>query len=140
MLDIGWPELMVVAVVTLLVVGPKELPRVLRTVTLWVRKAREVARDFQSGLDEMVKEADLDDLKKQMTDTASDSMGTDLDELMDPDHSIGGEFSGDPFDDGDKSPTGSGTETLAADTEAEAEAPAAPDETAPETAPEEAKA
>ncbi len=133
MLDIGWPELMVVAVVTLLVVGPKELPRVLRTVMHWVRKAREVARDFQSGLDDMVKEADLDDLKKQMTDTASDSLGTDLDELMDPDHSIGGEFSGDPFDAGDKSPTGSGTEKLAADTEAEAPA-AAPDEPAPEEA------
>lgn len=156
MLDIGWPELMVVAVVTLLVVGPKELPRVLRTVTLWVRKAREVARDFQSGLDEMVREADLDDVKKQMTEAASADLGTDLNELMDPAHSIGGEFTGDPFADADKSPTGSGTETVTAVTEAteadaetpaasEAEAPAGEtpavvDETAPEAAPEEAKA
>ena len=164
MLDIGWPELMVVAVVTLLVVGPKELPRVLRTVTLWVRKAREVARDFQSGLDEMVREADLDDVKKQMTEAASANLGTDLDELMDSDHSIGGEFAGDPFADTDKSPTASGTETATAATAAEAEtpvaseaeAPAVVDETtsettpeaapettsdaAPETAPEEAKA
>ena len=63
MFDIGWPEIFVVAVVTLVVVGPKEIPHVLRNVMRWVKKARSLAREFQSGVDDMVREAELDKLK-----------------------------------------------------------------------------
>lgn len=67
MFDIGWQELFVIAVLALIVVGPKDLPKAIRTITTWVRKARMMARDFQSGVNEMVREAELDDIKDQLT-------------------------------------------------------------------------
>ncbi|WP_445678582.1 Sec-independent protein translocase protein TatB [Radicibacter daui] len=68
MLDIGWSELLVVAGVALVVIGPKDLPRALHTAGKWVRRARSVATDFQRTVDRMMEEADLaeanEDLKK----------------------------------------------------------------------------
>lgn len=64
MFDIGWSEMAVIALLTLIVIGPRELPRVLRTVGQWVRKAQSLAREFQHGLDDMAREADLEDAKK----------------------------------------------------------------------------
>jgi len=72
MFDIGWQELFIIAVLALIVVGPKDLPKTIKTVTTWIRKARMMARDFQSGVDEMVREAELDDVKKQLTDGSND--------------------------------------------------------------------
>ena len=66
MLDIGWTEFFIVAVLALIVVGPKDLPAALRAVTKAIRKARGLAREFQSGIDEMVREAELDDIRKEM--------------------------------------------------------------------------
>jgi len=67
MFDIGWQELFIVAVLALIVVGPKDLPHAIRTITTWIRKARMMARDFQAGVNEMVREAELDDIKDQLT-------------------------------------------------------------------------
>jgi len=69
MFDIGWQELFLIAVVALIVIGPKDLPRVMRTIMRGVRKAREMARDLQGGIDELAREADLDDLKKELEST-----------------------------------------------------------------------
>ena len=66
MFDLGWTELFIVGLITLLVVGPKELPRVLRTISQVMAKARGLAREFQSSVDEMVRESELDDLKKEI--------------------------------------------------------------------------
>ncbi len=65
MFDIGWQELFVMAVLAIIVIGPKDLPRAIRTLTLWIRKARGMARDLQEGVDEMAREAELDDIKEQ---------------------------------------------------------------------------
>ena len=70
MFDIGWQELFLIAVVALIVIGPKDLPRVMRMVMAGVRKARTMARDLQEGLEEVAREAELDDLKKEMESTA----------------------------------------------------------------------
>lgn len=64
MFDIGWTELVVIGVVALVVIGPRELPQVLRTVGAWVGKARAMAREFHSGVSEMMRESELDELKK----------------------------------------------------------------------------
>jgi len=86
MLDIGWQELFIVAILALLVVGPKDLPRALKTVMHYVRKARGLAREFQSGVDEMVREADLDDLKKDLTKIGeSGGLENTIKESLDPD-------------------------------------------------------
>ena len=84
MLDIGWVELSIIAIITVLVVGPKEIPRVLRTVTQVVRKVRGMASEFQSGIDELAREAELDDLKKDIEKTASKDIAGDLENMIDP--------------------------------------------------------
>ncbi|MEN8197073.1 MAG: Sec-independent protein translocase protein TatB [Pseudomonadota bacterium] len=84
MLDIGWVELSIIALITILVVGPKEIPRVLRTVTQIVRKVRGMASEFQSGIDELAREAELDDLKKDIEKTASKDLAGDLENTIDP--------------------------------------------------------
>ncbi|WP_066796455.1 Sec-independent protein translocase protein TatB [Sphingomonas soli] len=65
MLDFNAPEFLVVAIVALLVIGPKDLPKAMRFVGKWVGKARGVARQFRSGFDSMVREAELAEMEKQ---------------------------------------------------------------------------
>lgn len=84
MLDIGWTELLIIALVTIIVVGPKELPRVLRTVTQVVRKLRAMASEFQSGIDDLAREAELDDLKKSIEKAASTDIAGELENQIDP--------------------------------------------------------
>lgn len=84
MFDIGWQELFIVAVLALLVIGPKDLPRALRIMGKWVRKARSLARDFQGGLDDVMREADLDDLKTQMDSASSLDIGKEIENTIDP--------------------------------------------------------
>ena len=65
MFDIAPTELLIVAMVALVVIGPKDLPRVLRVVGNWVGKARGMARHFRSGLDTMMREAELEEMEKK---------------------------------------------------------------------------
>ena len=64
MLDIGWSEMLLIAVVAIIVIGPKDLPKALRAVGQWVGKARSIAREFQSSVDQMIADAELDEMKK----------------------------------------------------------------------------
>lgn len=64
MFGVDSTELLVVAVVALLVIGPKDLPNVLRKVGHWVARARGVARHFRSGIDTMIREAELEEMEK----------------------------------------------------------------------------
>jgi sec-independent protein translocase protein TatB len=65
MFDIGYSELLIIAVVALIVIGPKDLPRVMRTVGHWVGRARGMARHFRSGVDTMIREAELEEMEKR---------------------------------------------------------------------------
>ena len=84
MFDIGWQELFLVAVITILVVGPKELPRVLKTVVAGVRKVRGLANDFQRGIDELARETELDDIRKDLEKAADIDLERELEETIDP--------------------------------------------------------
>jgi sec-independent protein translocase protein TatB len=64
MFDIGWSELVVIAVVALIAIGPKELPGVLRMVGQWMGKARKMAAEFQGQFQEAMREAEMADIKK----------------------------------------------------------------------------
>ena len=66
MFDIGWPELFLIAVVVLLVVGPKELPKVLRNVGVWVSKAKVVTREFRTHVDDMIRDSELEEVRGQI--------------------------------------------------------------------------
>lgn len=72
MLDIGWTEMLVIAAVAIVVIGPKDLPRALRTAGQFIGKARGLARDFQRHVDDMVRESELDDLRQKANAFKSD--------------------------------------------------------------------
>ncbi|MGV7120570.1 Sec-independent protein translocase protein TatB [Sphingopyxis sp. 550A] len=65
MFDVAPTELLLVIVVALVVIGPKDLPKAMRFVGKWVGKARGMARHFRAGLDTMMREAELEELEKQ---------------------------------------------------------------------------
>jgi len=84
MFDFAWSEIAVIAVVALVVIGPKDLPKVLRTVGTWVGKARAIAREFQSSLDQMIREAELEEVRKQVEDAAKVDMSEAIERTIDP--------------------------------------------------------
>jgi len=71
MFDISWTEFLLIAVVALIVIGPKELPGVMRTLGQYTRKVRSMAADFQNQFQEAMREAEMADLKKEVDDMAS---------------------------------------------------------------------
>ena|SRR5271157_6532770 len=72
MFDISWTEFLLIGIVALIVIGPKELPAVMRSLGQWTRKIRSLAADFQNQFHEAMREAEMADLKKQVDDIASD--------------------------------------------------------------------
>ena len=79
MFDISWSEFLLIGIVALVVIGPKELPAVMRTLGQWTRKVRSMAAEFQNQFQEAMREAEMTDLKKQVDDMARDV--TDVDPL-----------------------------------------------------------
>src|ERR1041384_6156563 len=71
MFDISWGKLVIIGVVALLVIGPKELPGVLRQLGQWMTKIRRMAAEFQGQFNEAMREAEMADLKKQFDETTA---------------------------------------------------------------------
>lgn len=93
MFDIGGWEFLLIAILGIIIIGPKELPGAIRTVSMFVRRARELARDFQSGLEDVAREAELDKLKDDLTGMADPSSVTgglrkELEDAVDPDGNL----------------------------------------------------
>lgn len=92
MFDIGWSEMAVIAFLALIVLGPKELPNAMRTAAKWAKKARSLAREFQSGVDDMIREADLEDARKALKQAKSLDIDKLADETIDPSGSVKAEL------------------------------------------------
>lgn len=71
MFDVAWSELVVIAVIALIVIGPKELPGVLRAIGHWMGKIRRMAAEFQGQFQEAMREAEVADLKKSVDDLST---------------------------------------------------------------------
>ena len=84
MFDLGWGELLVVGAVALVVLGPKELPNALRTITNLTKSARKLAGEFQSGINEIVREAELDDARKAAQSISKGSISKAIGNVVDP--------------------------------------------------------
>jgi sec-independent protein translocase protein TatB len=84
MFDIGWSELVVIAVVALIAIGPKELPGVLRMVGQWMGKARKMAAEFQGQFQEAMREAEMADLKKSFDEVKEAATGIVGGNIMTP--------------------------------------------------------
>jgi sec-independent protein translocase protein TatB len=84
MFDIGWGELLVIAMVALIAIGPKELPGALRTLGQWMGKVRRMAGEFQNQFHDAIREAELHDLKKEVDEMAAQATSyTHFDPLAD---------------------------------------------------------
>lgn len=95
MLDIGWSEMAMIALLALIVIGPKDLPRVMRSAGQWMRKARKMARDFQNSLDDMIEDEELREAKQSVETEArrfnkrdAFNIGETLEKHVDPDGSL----------------------------------------------------
>ena len=103
MFDIGGWEFMLIIILGIVIIGPKELPGALRNITLWIRKARGLAREFQSGIDEIVQEAEFEQIRQDVME-GSDPIGSiadfkdDINQAIDPDGEIEGALSLDDSD------------------------------------------
>jgi sec-independent protein translocase protein TatB len=84
MFDLAWSELALIAIVALVVIGPKDLPRVMRIVGQWVRRARSIAREFQGSVDQMMREAELDDMKRQIDRATNFNIENEIRRTVDP--------------------------------------------------------
>ncbi len=93
MFDFAWSALALIAVVALIVIGPKDLPRVMRTVGFCVRKARAVAHEFQGSLEQMVREAELDEVRQQVEKASRFNVEEEIAKHIDPRGEIHGALS-----------------------------------------------
>ena len=98
MLDIGWPELLVVAIVMIIVVGPKDLPKMLRTFGRTTNKLRSMAGDFRRQFDDALKEAELEDLKSIADTARSMNPANEIKKNLNPLNKIGDEIKKDLSD------------------------------------------
>ncbi len=85
MFDLGWSEMAVIAVLALIVIGPKDLPKVLRTVGKWVRTIRSLGGEFQRQMDDVMRESGADDVRRQIRDFSREDLGKKIDRTIDPD-------------------------------------------------------
>lgn len=137
MFDIGWTEMGFVFLVALIIIGPKDLPRVARSIGQWAGKARRMARDFQRSLEDMAKETELDqiqkDVKKVTSAAGSGGLAKTIEKEIDSDGTLASAFkAGDPASNPHfRIPNGPPSAKKDADEAQTAETTATPTETEP---------
>lgn len=107
MFDLGWSEMAVIAVLALILLGPKELPNALRAVSGFLRQARKLAGEFRSGVDELIREADLEDARQQLQGLDKHGIARSLERSIDPDGALKEAMSAAPGAEADKPIAGS---------------------------------
>jgi sec-independent protein translocase protein TatB len=86
--DIGWPELMLIGAIALVVIGPKDLPRALRVAGYWVKRARSMSREFQSSVEQMIREAELHEVRDELKSATQFDFEHEFQKTVDPDGSM----------------------------------------------------
>lgn len=105
MFDIGWPELFIIAVVVLLVVGPKDLPKVLRTVGHLAGKAKAITREFRGHVDDMIRDSELEDVRDQINSAGESSLEALKENVINPNEIEGIEYLEDDWPDDEDVPS-----------------------------------
>lgn len=98
MFDFAWSEIALIGAVALIAIGPKDMPAAIRTVSSMIKKARRMAAEFQTHVEEMVREAELGDVKKAFNDIRNFDVGGVMERTIDPDRSLRKTFEDNPFE------------------------------------------
>src|SRR5580658_6466815 len=98
MFDFAWSEMAVIAAVALVLIGPKDMPVAIRTITGMIKKARRMAGEFQTHVDEMLREADLDEVRRQVDEIRNFDIKGEIEKAVDADGSIRQTFSENPLE------------------------------------------
>ena len=104
MYDFSWSEIMIIGLVALVLIGPKDLPIAIRAITRVLKKMRRMAGEFQHHVDDMMREADLGDVQSTFRDLRGMNLKSAINSMVDPDGSVGRAFA-DPFSDHPVPPT-----------------------------------
>jgi sec-independent protein translocase protein TatB len=86
--DLSMTELMLIGVVALVVIGPKDLPKALRVAGYWFRKARTLSREFQSSVEQMIREAELDEVRQELKKATEIDLDKEFHQTIDPTGSL----------------------------------------------------
>jgi sec-independent protein translocase protein TatB len=86
--DLGMSELLVIGVVALIVIGPKDLPKALRIAGFWVKKARTLSREFQTSVEQMIREAELDEMRQELKKATEIDVEKEFRHTIDPTGSL----------------------------------------------------
>jgi len=84
MFDLSWTEILLIGTAAIIFIGPKELPNALRTAGQWAGKARSLAREFQSSVDDMVRESDIAKIKDEVGKLGSGDLQRQIEQSIDP--------------------------------------------------------
>ncbi len=141
MFDFAWSEIALIAVVAMIAIGPKDMPVAIRSVTTWIKKARRMAAEFQTHVDEMVREADLSEVRASINEIRNFDIRGEIERTIDADGSIRATFASNPLE--PSPPAATSVEEIAvSDTGAEGPAaeptiaePALPEEPTPAVPP-----
>ncbi len=95
MFDIGWVEMMIVVVVMIVVIGPKELPAVLHSMGVWISRVRAMARSFQDSIEEMAADSGLGDIQDEVRSIRDFSIEDGIEKSIDPDGALREGITGD---------------------------------------------
>ena len=86
--DLGMSELLLIGVVALVVIGPKDLPKALRVAGFWIKKARTLSREFQTSVEQMIREAELDEMRQELKKATEIDIDKEFRQTIDPTGSL----------------------------------------------------
>ena len=95
MFGLAWSEVLLIGAVALIAIGPKDLPVAIKAVTRMVKQARRLAAEFQTHVDELVREADLGSVRETINELRNFDVTSTVEKTVDPDGSLKSAFSGD---------------------------------------------
>jgi sec-independent protein translocase protein TatB len=98
MFDFAWSEIALIAAVALIAIGPKDMPAAIRGITNMIKKARRMAAEFQTHVDEMVRDANLDEVRNQFNEIRNFDVKGHIERAVDSDGSLRSTFATNPLD------------------------------------------
>lgn len=125
MLGFSWPEIGVIMMIALVIIGPKDLPVAIRTVSAAMRKMRGLAGEFQGHVQELMREADLAEVGEDLRNLRNFDLGSTIERHIDPDGTVRGSFDSLDDDPYGTTPVSVGAAAVEADADADDAAPPA---------------